>query len=401
MLHLEPKAIGRSQPGILPPTVCSGPSRSAHPVRNPAGGVVLFVGVGVVVSRPASNPHQNTVPNTARPSLIYFFDARDDERFIYVGFDGSSRIADHRRQGSTLLAVMRGSKDYEKRIHRHFADLGHLASGEFPGTTSVYHGQAIWDYVAWLLRGGRAAQDEKNVCHLPRLPWGEMSPKRVTAYHEDEHGQLSLVPAGRRERVTQAAAAAYHMSGSDEWYTPTEIVESARAVLCGIDLDPASCPVANERVQARWFFSQQVDGLKQAWRGDEPDGGGLYRCSVWMNPPYSSLAPQFARRLVHEHASGNVTEAIALFNANAMSSRWFSVVYGAATRLMVTRGRLRFSPGDPEQSFSSPSTGSVIAYFGSRPDVFAQEFKKHGTVMAVVQGSTDVGDEADDDDGGG
>ena len=56
-------------------------------------------------------------------------------------------------------------------------------------------------------------------------------------------------------------------SGDVEWYTPPEILDVARAVLGGFDLDPFSCAVANERVQAARFFTKEDDALKQEWFG--------------------------------------------------------------------------------------------------------------------------------------
>ena len=50
----------------------------------------------------------------------------------------------------------------------------------------------------------------------------------------------------------------------------------------GIDLDPASCAEANKIVQAKQFYSQRDDGLKQPWFG-----------RIWLNPPYGRFAPKF------------------------------------------------------------------------------------------------------------
>lgn len=72
---------------------------------------------------------------------------------------------------------------------------------------------------------------------------------------------------------------AQHSSESNEHYTPAYIVEAARAALGGqIDLDPATCALANEVVKAdRWFGRGSPlgeDGLAHVWGG-----------TVFLNPP--------------------------------------------------------------------------------------------------------------------
>ena len=74
-------------------------------------------------------------------------------------------------------------------------------------------------------------------------------------------------------------ANARHSSVSNEHYTPPAIVEAARATMGRIDLDPASCALANEVVQAPVYWSAL--GLMLDWHG-----------SVLLNPPGGLLHPE-------------------------------------------------------------------------------------------------------------
>lgn len=65
-----------------------------------------------------------------------------------------------------------------------------------------------------------------------------------------------------------------HSSESAEHYTPPYLVDHARYTLGAIDLDPASCQEANERIRATSIFTREDDGFTRAWRGN-----------VFLNPP--------------------------------------------------------------------------------------------------------------------
>lgn len=67
-----------------------------------------------------------------------------------------------------------------------------------------------------------------------------------------------------------------HSSESAEWYTPAAIVDAAREVMVGIDLDPASCLEANATVRAERIYTLADDGLSKPWVAR----------TVWLNPPY-------------------------------------------------------------------------------------------------------------------
>lgn len=67
---------------------------------------------------------------------------------------------------------------------------------------------------------------------------------------------------------------ARHSSESSEHYTPPEVIDIARQAMGGIDLDPASCALANTLVGAAEFFDIDDNGLECEWHG-----------RVFLNPP--------------------------------------------------------------------------------------------------------------------
>lgn len=158
-------------------------------------------------------------------------------------------------------------------------------------------------------------------------------------------------------------------SGNNEWYTPAPITEAARKVLGAIDLDPASCSVANEVVKAAKFYSITDDGLNQPWAG-----------RIWLNPPYSSdLVGKFIEKLTSHIADDTVTEAIVLVN-NATETAWFQDLAGYATAVCFPKGRIKYwSPDRPDAL--SPLQGQGIVYIGPHSYKFRSIFSDFGVVL--------------------
>jgi ParB family chromosome partitioning protein len=111
-----------------------------------------------------------------------------------------------------------------------------------------------------------------------------------------------------------------HSSESNEYYTPSQYIESARIVMGSIDLDPASCEFANETVMANEFYTKEDNGLVQQWHGN-----------VWLNPPYGKSIDQngkkksnamlWSQKLIREHNENGI-QAILLVNA-VTACKWF------------------------------------------------------------------------------
>lgn len=159
-------------------------------------------------------------------------------------------------------------------------------------------------------------------------------------------------------------------TGEIEWYTPTKYIESCRVVLGSIDCDPASSEFAQKTVKAKQYFTQNDNGLDQAWKG-----------RIFLNPPYSAqLIKKFTEHLLSELKSGNIITAILLTNNNTDTSWWHDVA-DAAGAVCFTRGRISFY--NQKGEFSAPTNGQTFFYFGDDIGNFKKEFSQYGLVVML------------------
>lgn len=171
-----------------------------------------------------------------------------------------------------------------------------------------------------------------------------------------------------------SAPLAQHLSKSTEWYTPQEYIEAAREMMGAIDLDPASCELANRTVQARCYYTKEEDGLKQEWFG-----------RVFSNPPYGwtedseSSQAVWSARMIEAWEAGDILEGILLVNA-ATAQRWFAPLWKYP--ICFTDHRIRFVAPDGDKD--QPPHGSVFVYFGHEAEKFAQVFSRFGVVVTQV-----------------
>lgn len=178
-----------------------------------------------------------------------------------------------------------------------------------------------------------------------------------------------------------------------EFYTIADIIEPARKVMGGIDLDPASSQLANETVRAARIYTQDEDGLTQPWAG-----------RVWMNHPWGAkenkcvktckkkrcekrgfhLTKDFAgnaawiNKLHESYIKGEVTEALCITYAST-SEDWYKTLkqYYPACYL---DGRTPFKR--PDGTLMDQNTkGCVVHYLGPNIWQFDQEFAHLGDVL--------------------
>ena len=157
-------------------------------------------------------------------------------------------------------------------------------------------------------------------------------------------------------------------SGENEWYTPAVFIAAARAVMGAIDLDPASCLLANKTVRAEQYFDIKSNGLNHQWFG-----------RIWMNPPYAQpLIQQFCQKIIEEFYAKRVKQACVLVN-NATETMWGQALLMASTAVCFPHTRIKFTDKEGSPS-GAPLQGQMIAYLGRHPNAFYMAFAEFGVI---------------------
>lgn len=162
-------------------------------------------------------------------------------------------------------------------------------------------------------------------------------------------------------------------SESDDWYTPPLYVEAARTVMGTIDLDPASCAVANLHVKATSIYTQIEDGLTQPWAGN-----------VWLNPPFGGNSGDFVKHLIEQYKAGNVTQAITCVSSNGTTAKWFQPLWEFPVCFTNHRPKFLGGPRNKGNEPASPTNGIVFAYLGPDEELFAKTFSEFGPIVKCV-----------------
>lgn len=186
----------------------------------------------------------------------------------------------------------------------------------------------------------------------------------------DVPSRQAVIEAAKEPEAAPAKLAhVAHNSGNNEWFTPAEYADAARAVMGAIDLDPASHPIANETIRAACFYTAEDNGLTQPWAG-----------RIWMNPPYAQpLIGEFTRRLADAYTAGEVEQACVLVN-NATETQWFQAMLQVCSAVCFIRGRVRFIDMDGNAS-GAPLQGQAVVYLGRSADAFRDNFQAFGPVL--------------------
>lgn len=160
-------------------------------------------------------------------------------------------------------------------------------------------------------------------------------------------------------------------TSSIEYYTPAKYVNAAREVMGSIDLDPASCEIANKVVQATRYYTKEADGFLLPWYG-----------RIFLNPPFGKIAgdrssqARWSGKLIDEYRQGNVEQAVLLCNPSDTASKWFHRLL--AYPHCFTDHRIAFYRYAIKQ-VDRGMVGSLFTYFGPEPERFYEVFSQFGT----------------------
>lgn len=157
-------------------------------------------------------------------------------------------------------------------------------------------------------------------------------------------------------------------TANDDWYTPSEWIEVARRILYGIDLDPFSSDLANQRVRANRYFTEESNALEQTWEAK----------TVWMNPPYTrGLIDKAVTKFISEYRFGSFTHAMVLVN-NMTDTRWYRSLLSASSHHCNIMGRIGFENA-AGQRISGNTRGQTLFLFSNTPQIismFVKEMRK-------------------------
>jgi len=156
---------------------------------------------------------------------------------------------------------------------------------------------------------------------------------------------------------------------TDECYTPSHITERVHRCLGAIDLDPASCEVANRTVGAARFYTKAEDGFMKPWAG-----------RVFLNPPYTkNQVTRWVKRLGAAYEDGDVASAVLLCNS-APGYDWWEQLWEERP-VVVLRRRLTFLQEDGTPYPDHHKKGQTVAYYGRDLRAFVAAFGDLGRVL--------------------
>jgi phage N-6-adenine-methyltransferase len=146
----------------------------------------------------------------------------------------------------------------------------------------------------------------------------------------------------------------------DTWLTPRWILSQ----LGEFNMDPCAALEDPRHVGAPSYYTKENDGLAQPWYG-----------RVFMNPPYSDVAPWLVKAA--QHMAGGVS----LVPASVESRVWREWVWPRAVRILLLAGRVRFCNPDGSVTTGRPLRSVALIAWGGVDAVFLDTCTLAGVLL--------------------
>jgi ParB family chromosome partitioning protein len=177
---------------------------------------------------------------------------------------------------------------------------------------------------------------------------------------------------------------------SVEYYTPMVIIHLIEKVFVdSIDLDPASCELANKFVQAKKYYSKEDNGFIKPWSG-----------KVYLNPPYGYVSKEekisqmykgnlkrnrteiWLEKALNEYKKSSIKECICLVNRTG--AQWYrDEVRNKFNAICEVSKRIPFIEPKTGLPAKQPRYYNDVLYLGFNIDRFISIFEEIGETRQI------------------
>ena len=148
-------------------------------------------------------------------------------------------------------------------------------------------------------------------------------------------------------------------SKETKWETPLKLFEKIDNEY-NFTLDVCALP---ENAKCKEFFTPEIDGLSQKWRG-----------VVWLNPPYGREQTKWVKK-----ASESECISVCLIPSRTDTKLWQEIIFKKAKAICFLKGRLKFGCSNNAAPFPS-----ALIVFGETPNTTQKEmFNELGILMII------------------
>lgn len=165
---------------------------------------------------------------------------------------------------------------------------------------------------------------------------------------------------------------------NDQYFTPEHLIRAVKQVLGTIELDPASCKLANRTVQAKEIYTASDNGLERMWFG-----------KVFCNPPSKAGDPTakphlWAKRMALEYETQGITEGLLLVKS-VLGYKWYEQLYQDYWVCHLRERPEFIVPRDCQLvTIGKAKKGCSMFYFGKNVKRFYTVFKEYGKIVPPV-----------------